>query len=117
MAAIGRCRVLFRNICLLAYVHLAVAQTGYVYQLDTEYAGANFFQGWDFFTVSTPKRCPGKDTEYATRVVIRPEAMSHTTVNRLRSKRVSSIQVPPRRLISESIIRRSQISTGLAGPV
>lgn len=27
------------------------AQTGYMYQLDTEYSGANFFSGWDFFEV------------------------------------------------------------------
>lgn len=58
MAAIARCRVLFRNICLFGYVHVVLAQTGYVYQLDTEYAGANFFQGWDFFTVSTSGRYP-----------------------------------------------------------
>ena len=30
------------------------AQTGYVYQLDTEYAGANFFNGWDFYSSGDP---------------------------------------------------------------
>ena len=34
---------------LIAFVR---SQTGYVYQLDSEYSGANFFNGWDFFTVS-----------------------------------------------------------------
>lgn len=29
----------------------ALAQTGSVYQLDSEYSGTNFFDGWDFFTV------------------------------------------------------------------
>ncbi|KIV79786.1 hypothetical protein PV11_07331 [Exophiala sideris] len=32
----------------------ASAQTGSVYQLDTEYAGVNFFDGWDFFTGGDP---------------------------------------------------------------
>jgi len=44
-----------RIISLLGFVgiciRLSYAQTGYVYQLDTEYSGANFFSGWDFFTV------------------------------------------------------------------
>ena len=55
MAAVARNCALFRYICFLGYMHFALAQTGYVYQLDTEYAGANFFQGWDFFTVSITK--------------------------------------------------------------
>jgi hypothetical protein len=29
----------------------AFCQTGYTYVLDTEYSGANFFNGWEFFTV------------------------------------------------------------------
>jgi hypothetical protein len=29
----------------------AFCQTGYTYLLDTEYSGANFFNGWKFFTV------------------------------------------------------------------
>jgi hypothetical protein len=33
------------------YLQYAAAITGSVYQLDAEYSGANFFQGWDFFTV------------------------------------------------------------------
>ena len=38
------------SILLLSY-KLVYAQTGSVYQLNTEYAGANFFNGWNFFTV------------------------------------------------------------------
>lgn len=37
--------------CLL-YFQCAWAITGSVYQLDSEYSGANFFQGFDFYTVS-----------------------------------------------------------------
>ena len=39
--------------CLLL-IPFAVAQTGYIYELDTEYTGANFFNGWDFFTGGDP---------------------------------------------------------------
>ena len=35
----------------LTYIQYALAITGSVYQLDSEYLGANFFQGWDFYTV------------------------------------------------------------------
>ncbi|ETI25676.1 hypothetical protein G647_02450 [Cladophialophora carrionii CBS 160.54] len=36
------------------YLRCTAAFTGSVYQLDTEYSGANFFQGWDFFTGGDP---------------------------------------------------------------
>ena len=39
---------------LLWSSQLVYAQTGYVYQLDTEYAGANFFNGWDFYSSGDP---------------------------------------------------------------
>lgn len=40
--------------CLFASTLLAaraVAFTGHEYQLTNEYSGANFFDGWDFYTV------------------------------------------------------------------
>ena len=37
---------------LLSLLSTALCQTGYNYVLDTEYSGANFFNGWQFFTVS-----------------------------------------------------------------
>ncbi|KAI1629261.1 concanavalin A-like lectin/glucanase domain-containing protein, partial [Exophiala viscosa] len=39
--------------CLL-YLQYVSAQTGSVYQLDTEYSGVNFFDGWDFYTGGDP---------------------------------------------------------------
>ncbi|KIW97726.1 uncharacterized protein Z519_01310 [Cladophialophora bantiana CBS 173.52] len=36
------------------YFHYAFALTSSVYQLDSEYSGANFFQGWDFYTGGDP---------------------------------------------------------------
>lgn len=36
--------------CLLWFPY-ASAQTSSVYQLDSEYSGTNFFDGWDFYTV------------------------------------------------------------------
>lgn len=36
---------------LLSLLHTATCQTGYQYVLDTEYAGEDFFDGWNFFTV------------------------------------------------------------------
>jgi hypothetical protein len=38
--------------CVLLFQH-ASAYSGSVYQLDAEYSGANFFQGFDFYTVTT----------------------------------------------------------------
>jgi hypothetical protein len=38
---------------LLSFLSTAFCQAGYNYVLDTEYSGANFFNGWEFFTVST----------------------------------------------------------------
>jgi hypothetical protein len=37
---------------LLSFLSTAFCLTGYDYVLDTEYSGANFFNGWNFFTVS-----------------------------------------------------------------
>ena len=41
----GCSRVLSRYLVFLAYIRLTLAQTGYVYQLDSEYSGAIFFPG------------------------------------------------------------------------
>ena len=35
----------------ISFLNTALCQTGYEYVLDTEYAGENFFDGWNFFTV------------------------------------------------------------------
>jgi hypothetical protein len=35
----------------LSLLRTAICQTGYNYELDTEYSGADFFNGWEFFTV------------------------------------------------------------------
>jgi len=32
---------------------IVTAQTGYIYTLDTEYSGQDFFGGWNFFTVGS----------------------------------------------------------------
>jgi hypothetical protein len=37
----------------LSLLSTAFCLTGYNYVLDTEYTGANFFSGWQFFTVKT----------------------------------------------------------------
>jgi len=37
------------------YIRYAWAFTGSTYQLDAEYSGNNFFDGWDFFTVGDSK--------------------------------------------------------------
>lgn len=37
----------------LSFLHTVLSQTGYEYVLDTEYSGETFFDGWNFFTVST----------------------------------------------------------------
>lgn len=34
------------------YFNRVVCQTSSIYQLDSEYSGNNFFDGWDFYTVS-----------------------------------------------------------------
>jgi hypothetical protein len=76
MASAARDYGLHLLVCFLGCVHFALAQTGYVYQLDTEYAGVNFFQGWNFYTVriSEHRGCPfGADL--VPREVIRREAM------------------------------------------
>jgi hypothetical protein len=36
----------------LICIQRVLSQTGSSYVLDTEYSGANFFDGWEFFTVS-----------------------------------------------------------------
>ena len=47
----------FSTKCLISvlscfvYFHFVSAITSSTYQLDTEYSGINFFEGWDFFTV------------------------------------------------------------------
>jgi hypothetical protein len=35
-------------------IRTAFCLTGYNYELDTEYSGADFFNGWEFFTVRIP---------------------------------------------------------------
>ncbi|EXJ87868.1 hypothetical protein A1O1_04795 [Capronia coronata CBS 617.96] len=39
---------------LLFYFSHVLCQTGSVYQLDSEYSGTNFFDGWDFYTGGDP---------------------------------------------------------------
>lgn len=43
----------FPLIFFLSLLRHAFCQTGYDYVLDTEYSGASFFNGWEFFTVRT----------------------------------------------------------------
>lgn len=74
MAVAACSRVVFWYICFLGYAHFVLAQTGYIYQLDTEYAGANFFQGWDFFTVITRNLYSVAGTDIFPRQEIRLEA-------------------------------------------
>lgn len=55
----------------LVYIRCAWALTGSTYQLDAEYSGNNFFDGWDFYTVSGPERCGRVDTKYHRAAILR----------------------------------------------
>jgi hypothetical protein len=74
MATTARSRALFWSLFFFGYIDFALAQTGYIYQLDTEYAGANFFSGWNFFTASAGGHYLVAGANLVLRAVIQPEA-------------------------------------------
>ncbi|KAH0832512.1 endo-1,3(4)-beta-glucanase [Fonsecaea pedrosoi] len=47
-----RCAAYHTLFVCFVYFHNVLGFTSSIYQLDSEYSGSNFFQGWDFFTVS-----------------------------------------------------------------
>ncbi|KIW83989.1 hypothetical protein Z517_03235 [Fonsecaea pedrosoi CBS 271.37] len=49
-----RCAAYHTLFVCFVYFHNVLGFTSSIYQLDSEYSGSNFFQGWDFFTGGDP---------------------------------------------------------------
>lgn len=78
MALYSPCTSLLRLPALLfpfVFIQHAWTFTSSTYQLDAEYSGNNFFDGWDFYTVSESERRYCEEAEY-NRAAILPAVLS-----------------------------------------